>query len=110
MEEFSKPEYERFSFDLEVDHDPGGVLKNESLNENFIPSIPPGKDFKRSLNDKIHNSTIMYSSFDDDEFFKIVIMTFFPFVTFGVISLILHSVGSEDVVFDPGIIFKRSQY
>ena len=49
----------------------------------------------------------MKFSFDDNEFFMTVIMTFLPFVTFGVISLILHSVGSEDVVFDPGIIFKK---
>ena len=97
---FYEPEYESFSFDLGIDHDPGGILKNESLNENFIPSLPPGKVFKMSLNDKIHNFTIMKFSFDDDECFKIVIMTFLPFVTFGVVSLIRHSVGSEDVVFD----------
>ena len=60
-----------------------------------------------SLNDKIHYFPIMKFSFDDDEFFKIVIMIFLSFVTFGVVSLILHSVGSEDVVFDPGIVFKR---
>jgi hypothetical protein len=58
-----------------------------------------------SLNDKIHNSTIMKFSFDDDEFYMMVIMTFLPFVTFGVVSLIRHSVGSENVVFE-GIVSK----
>lgn len=110
MEKCFKPEYERFSFDLEVDHDPGGMLKNESLNGNFIPSLPPGKIFKMSLNDKIHNFTIMKSIFDDDEFYMMVIMTFLPFITFGVSSVIRHSVGSEDVVFDPGIVFKSFQH
>lgn len=110
IEKFSNPEYESFSFDLGIEHDPGGFLKNKSLNENFIPSLPPGKVFKTSLNDKIHNSTIMKFSFDDDEFFMMVIMTFLPFVTFGVISLILHSVGNEDLVFDPGIVSKSFQY
>ena len=62
-----------------------------------------------SLNDKIHNSTIMNFSFDEDEFFKIVVMTFLPIITFGVVSLIRHSVGSEDVVFDPGIVFQSFQ-
>ena len=52
----------------------------------------------------------MKFSFDEDEFYKIVIMTFLPFVMFGVVSLILHSVGSEDVVFDPGIASKRFQH
>lgn len=103
MEKFSKPEFESFRFDLDVDHDPVGVLKNENLNEKFIPSLPPGKDFQMSLIDKNHNSIIMKFSFDEDEFFKIVILTFLPFVTFGVVSLIRHSVGSEDVIFDPGI-------
>ena len=41
--ELSYPEYENFCFDLENDHDPGGILKNESFYENlwgpncFIP-------------------------------------------------------------------------
>lgn len=108
IEKFS--EYESFSFDLAVDHDPGGVLKNESFNEKFFPTLPLGKDFKRSLNNKSHNFTIMKFSFDEDEFYKIVIMTFLPFVMFGVVSLILHSVGSEDVVFDPGIVSKHFQH
>ena len=90
FEKFSGPEYENFCCDLVNDHDPGGIFKNESFYENFIPSLPPGKVFKMSLNDKIHNSTIRKSSFDDDEFFMIVIMTFFPFITFGVISLLLR--------------------
>jgi hypothetical protein len=69
IEKFSNPEYESFRFDLGIDYDPGGILKSEILNENFIPSLPPGKVFKMSLNDKIHNSIIMKSSFDDNEFF-----------------------------------------
>ena len=57
-----------------------------------------------SFNVEIHNSTIMKSPFYDDELFMIVIMTFFPFITFGVISLLRHSIGSEDTIFDPGIV------
>jgi hypothetical protein len=108
--ELSYPEYEKFCFDLEIDHDPGGILKNESFYENFIPSLPPGKVFQNSFNDKIHNSTIMESSFYEDELFMIVIMTFFPFITYGVISLLRHSVGSEDIIFDPGIVSNSFHY
>ena len=53
---------------------------------------------------------LMKFSFDEDEFFKMVIMTFLTFVTYSVVSLILHSEGSEDVVFDPGIVFQNLHY
>ena len=44
-----------------------------------------------SFNDEIHNSAIMKSPFSDEELFMIVLMTFFPFITFGVISLLTPS-------------------
>lgn len=43
------------------------------------------------------------SALDDEEWILILIKIFLPFFTFDVISLILHSTGSEDTVFDPGI-------
>jgi hypothetical protein len=91
----SPPENDPFCF--EEDPDPGGDVFNH---ENFligdlIPILPPEVFVAKSVNDKF--------SFEDEEWIFILVKIFLPFFTFDVISLILHSTGSEDTVFDPGI-------
>lgn len=77
----SPPEYDNFYFDLDT---PGICLD------------------QLSLNGEIHD--IMNSPVGEDELVKIFIMTFFLFFTYPVASPVLHSFGSEDIIFDPGIL------
>ena len=77
----SPPEYESFQFDLEKDVSLGGDI----LIDDIFPSLPP----------KI---------FENEELILMVINIFLPFLTYAAVSPIRHSPGSEDVVFDPGIV------
>lgn len=99
----SPPENDPLCF--EEDPDPGEDVFNH---ENFligdlILTLPPVVFVEKGVNDKF--------ALDDEEWILILIKIFLPFFTFDVISLILHSTGSEDTVFDPGIsIFKCPFY
>jgi hypothetical protein len=91
----SPPENDPFCF--EEDPDPGGDVLNH---ENFLigdltPTLLPVAFVEKSVNDKF--------TLDDEEWILILIKIFLPFFIFDVVSLILHSTGSEDTVFDPGI-------
>ena len=46
--------------------------------------------------------------FENGDLIIIVIKIFLPFITFDVTSPILHSIDSEDTVFDPGISISRA--
>lgn len=89
----SPPEYDHF----EEDPDPGGgALYHKSLFiEETIPTLPPVVFVAKGVDDKF--------AFTDEEWILILIKIFLPFFIFDVVSLILHSTGSEDTVFDPGI-------
>ena len=81
---------------FDEDPDLGGDVLNR---ENFLigdltPTLPPVE-----FDDK--------TDFDDEEWILILIKIFLPFFTFAMISLILHSTGSEDTVFDPGIFIAK---
>lgn len=89
----SPPENDPFCF--EEDPDPGGdVLNHENLIiGDLTPTLPPVVFVEKCVDDK--------SALDDEEWIFILIKIFLPFFTFDVISLILHSTGSEDTVFYP---------
>ena len=40
---------------------------------------------------------------EEEDQIMIFVMIFFPFFTYKVTSLVLHSFGNEDTIFDPGI-------
>nr|GEX81016.1 reverse transcriptase domain-containing protein [Tanacetum cinerariifolium] len=71
-------------------------------------SIPPGIDYDDSdsegdnlfLKRLLHDDPIPLSDILD---FSIDVRVFLPFFTYPVTSSILHSSGSEDTIFDPGI-------
>ncbi|GJQ91941.1 hypothetical protein Tco_0003080 [Tanacetum coccineum] len=82
------PEYERFTFDIELD---APVINNfDELNEDEC--FDPG------------GGEIVFSpNVEDDDFFTFFIRTFLPFLTYPEDSPLLLSTGSEDTIFDPGI-------
>ena len=78
----------------------------------FEPGILPsyntdfGEILKESLKDDDwkKKKKVVLTLEDFYEFdLAIVIMIFLPFLTYSIVSLILYSTRSEDVVFDPGI-------
>lgn len=82
--ELTQPEYDSFHFDLDI---PIICLDQTSLTNN------------------IHEP--MNAPAEDDELVMIFIMTFFLFFTYRVTSPVLHSFGSEDIIFDPGILIYK---
>ncbi|GJR28912.1 hypothetical protein Tco_1105144 [Tanacetum coccineum] len=82
------PEYERFTFDIELD---APVINNfDELNEDECFD-PGGGEINVSQNVEV------------DDSFTFVIRTFLPYLTYPVDSPLLLSTRSEDTIFDPGI-------
>ncbi|GJX33732.1 hypothetical protein Tco_0245289 [Tanacetum coccineum] len=82
------PEYERFTFDIEPD---APVINNfDELNEDECFD-PRGGEIVFSQN------------IEDDDSFIFVIRTFLQYLTYLVDSPLLLSIGSEDIIFEPGI-------
>ncbi|GJY80153.1 hypothetical protein Tco_0492904 [Tanacetum coccineum] len=99
---YSLPEYESFHFD------------NPSLPR--PPPEPPDIDI---LKPEINNFDVLYndesfepgegenivvSNVEEDDSFTFTIRTFLPFLTYPEVSPLSCSTGSEDLIFDPGII------
>ncbi|GJV40526.1 hypothetical protein Tco_1418966 [Tanacetum coccineum] len=82
------PEYERFTFDIELD---APVINNfDEVNEDKCFDLGGGE--------------IVFSlNVEDDDSFTFFIRTFLPFLTYPEDSPLLLSTGSEDTIFDPGI-------
>ncbi|GJZ59821.1 hypothetical protein Tco_0615637 [Tanacetum coccineum] len=99
---YSLPEYESFHFD----------------NPSF-PRPPPEPPDVEILESKINNFDVLYndesfepgegenivvSNVEEDDSFTFTIRTFLPFLTYPEVSPLSCSTGSEDLIFDPGII------
>ncbi|GKB12104.1 hypothetical protein Tco_0846027 [Tanacetum coccineum] len=99
---YSLPEYESFHFD------------NPSL-----PRPPPEPPDIEILKPEINNFDVLYndesfepgegenivvSNIEEDDSFTFTIRTFLPFITYTEVSPLSCSTGSEDLIFDPGII------
>ncbi|GJW90513.1 hypothetical protein Tco_0168066 [Tanacetum coccineum] len=99
---YSLPEYESFHFD------------NPSL-----PRPPPEPPDIEILKPEINNFDVLYndesfepsgdenivvSNVEEDDSFTFTIRTFLPFLTYPEVSPLSCSTGSEDLIFDPGII------
>lgn len=91
--------HEEFSGELAHQFDcPGGdALNYENLQ---IPTLPPG--MFTSLPFEIQTQATEPALEEEDQI-MLFIMIFFLFFTYTVTSSLLHSFGSEDTIFDPGI-------
>lgn len=80
-----------------VDHDPGeDVFYHEKcLNDEFTPTLPPGISMSLPVKIPLSQKKLKFKNKDSN--------VFVPLITFCVISLLSHSFGSEDTIFDPGI-------
>ncbi|GJU55372.1 hypothetical protein Tco_1229086 [Tanacetum coccineum] len=91
---YSLPEYESFHFD------------NPSLPR--PPPEPPDVCLDMLYNDESfepgEGENIVVSNVEEDDSFTFTIRTFLPFLTYLEVSPLSCSTGSEDLIFDPGII------
>ncbi|GKF01054.1 hypothetical protein Tco_0027977 [Tanacetum coccineum] len=91
---YSLPEYESFHFD----------------NPSFPrpPLEPPDVCLDMLYNDESfepsEGENIVVSNVEEDDSFTFTIRTFLPFLTYPEVSPLSCSTGSEDLIFDPGII------
>ncbi|GKB28098.1 hypothetical protein Tco_0867499 [Tanacetum coccineum] len=94
---YSLPEYESFHFD------------NPSLPR--PPPEPPDVCLDMLYNDESfepgEGENIVVSNVEEDDSFTFTIRTFLPFLTYPEVSPLSCSTGSEDLIFDPGIITFR---
>ncbi|GJW40517.1 hypothetical protein Tco_0066362 [Tanacetum coccineum] len=82
------PEYERFTFDIELDTAVTNYFDELNEDECFDPG----------------GCEILFSqNVEDDDSFTFVIRIFLPFLTYPEDSSLPLSSGSEDIIFDPGI-------
>lgn len=76
------------------------MLNHENLQ---IPTLPPGmfsNPMSLTLEIQIQATE---PDLAEEDLIMIIIMIFFLFFTYLVTSSLLHSFGSEDTIFDPGI-------
>ena len=77
----SQPEYDSFHFDLDIP-----IICLHQVN----------------VTDDTHEN--INAPAEDDELVMIIIMIFFLYFTYRVTYPVLHSIGSEDIIYDPGIL------
>ncbi|GJV05239.1 hypothetical protein Tco_1338808 [Tanacetum coccineum] len=94
---YSLPEYESFHFDNpslpRPPPEPSDVCLDILYNDE---SFEPGE-----------GENIVVSNVEEDDSFTFTIRTFLPFLTYPGVSPLSCSTGSEDLIFDPGIITFR---
>ncbi|GJV91643.1 hypothetical protein Tco_1539456 [Tanacetum coccineum] len=96
------PEFESFHFDL---YDNPSFLRpppeppDVEICLHFEPDVPVINNF-----DPGGGEIIFLQNIEDDDSFTFVIRTFLPFLTYPEASPLSCSTGSEDTIFDPGII------
>jgi hypothetical protein len=81
---------------------------NSFFIEETIPTLLPEVFVEKSFNENIQMKGNENFAFEDEEFIMIIIRIFLPSITYDVTSSLLHSTGSEDTVFDPGIFVFRA--
>ncbi|GKB34676.1 hypothetical protein Tco_0879618 [Tanacetum coccineum] len=117
---YSLPEYDSFLFDIEPDQE--GLISIDNSNDpllelpefesfHFDPSFPrppPDVCLDMLYNDESfepgEGENIIVSNVEEDDSFTFTIRTFLPFLTYLEVSPLSCSTGSEDLIFDPGII------
>ncbi|GJW03954.1 hypothetical protein Tco_1562810 [Tanacetum coccineum] len=120
---YSLPEYDSFLFEIEPDQE--GLISIDNSNDpllelpefesfHFDPSLPrPPPEPPDVCLDMLYNDesfepgegeNIVVSNVEEDDSFTFTIRTFLPFLTYPEVSPLSCSTGSEDLIFDPGII------
>ncbi|GJX52993.1 hypothetical protein Tco_0281362 [Tanacetum coccineum] len=128
---YSLPEYDSFLFEIEPDQE--GLISIDNSNDpllelpefesfHFDPSFPrppPEPPDVEILEPEINNfdvlnndepfdpgegENVVFLNDEEDDSFTFTIRTFLPFVTYPEVSPPSCSTGSEDTIFDPGII------
>ncbi|GJU18507.1 hypothetical protein Tco_1146473 [Tanacetum coccineum] len=128
---YSLPEYDSFLFEIEPDQE--GLISIDNSNNTLLelpefesfhfdpsfprpPPEPPDVEILEPENnnfDVLNNDesfdpregeNIVVSNVEEDDSFTLTIRTFLPFLTYPEVSPLSCSTGSEDLIFDPGII------
>ncbi|GJZ33940.1 hypothetical protein Tco_0579376, partial [Tanacetum coccineum] len=97
------PEFESFHFDLSFPRPPPEPPDVE-ICLHFEPDAPVIDNFNELNEDQRGSEIIFLQNVEDDDSFTFVIRTFLPFLTYPEASPLSCSTGSEDTIFDPGII------
>ncbi|GJR55620.1 hypothetical protein Tco_1406141 [Tanacetum coccineum] len=97
------PEFESFHFDPSFPRPPPEPPDVE-ICLHFEPDAPVIDNFNELNEDQRGSEIIFLQNVEDDDSFTFVIRTFLPFLTYPEASPLSCSTGSEDTIFDPGII------
>ncbi|GJV24601.1 hypothetical protein Tco_1377296 [Tanacetum coccineum] len=97
------PEFESFHFDTSFPRPPPEPPDVE-ICLHFEPDAPVIDNFNELNEDQRGSEIIFLQNVEDDDSFTFVIWTFLPFLTYPEASPLSCSTGSEDTIFDPGII------
>ncbi|GJZ00887.1 hypothetical protein Tco_0518316 [Tanacetum coccineum] len=97
------PEFESFHFDTSFPQ-PLPKPPDVEICLHFEPDAPVIDNFNELNEDQRGSEIIFLQNVEDDNSFTFVIWTFLPFLTYPEASPLSCSTGSEDTIFDPGII------
>ncbi|GJV79107.1 hypothetical protein Tco_1514977 [Tanacetum coccineum] len=100
------PEFESFHFNPSFPQPPSEPSNNCFFLKflHFKPNAPVIDNFNELNEDQRGSEIIFLQNVEDDDSFTFVIRTFLPFLTYPEASPLSCSTGSEDTIFDPGII------
>ncbi|GKD16824.1 hypothetical protein Tco_1205982, partial [Tanacetum coccineum] len=97
------PEFESFHFDTSFPRPPPEPPDVE-ICLHFEPNAPVIDNFNELNEDQRGSEIFFLQNVEDDDSFTFVIRTFLPFLTYPEALPLSCSTGSEDTIFDPGII------
>ncbi|GJY51934.1 hypothetical protein Tco_0442781 [Tanacetum coccineum] len=107
------PEFESFHFDPSFPRPPPEPPDVE-ICLHFEPDVPVINNFDELNEDEYFDpgggKIIFLQNVEDDDSFTFVIRTFLPFLTYPEASPLSCSTGSEDTIFDPGIVTFHFSY
>jgi hypothetical protein len=88
------------------------LYQKSLLIDDITPPLHPDvfENYQMSFDNQIQIKENGNFTFEDEYLIFIVLKIFLPFVTYDVTSPLLHSIGSEDTIFDPDIIIYRCYF
>ncbi|GKA69052.1 hypothetical protein Tco_0775116 [Tanacetum coccineum] len=101
---YSLPEYESFHFDNPSFPRPPPEPPDVEICLNFESDTPVIDNFEELNEDQREGENVVFLNVEEDDSFTFTIRTFLPFLTYLEVSILSCSTGSEDLIFDPGII------
>ncbi|GJV68255.1 hypothetical protein Tco_1483764 [Tanacetum coccineum] len=97
-------EYESFHFDNPSFPRPPPEPPDVEICLNFESDTPVIDNFEELNEDQREGENVVFLNVEEDDSFTFTIRTFLPFLTYPEVSPLSCSTGSEDLIFDPGII------